>query len=45
MLQSRDIEIHAGEIIDHDLGGRTTLKRGKGLDVTETALARVDHGI
>src|SRR5258705_8807236 len=45
LLQSRDIEIHAGEIIDHDVGGWAALKRGKSFDVTETALARVDRGI
>jgi hypothetical protein len=45
LLQRRDIQIDAGEIIDHNLGGRTALQRGKSLDVTETALARLDHGM
>ena len=43
LLQRRDIQVDAGEIIDHDLGGRTALQRGKSFDVTETALARLDH--
>lgn len=45
MPQSRDIEIDAGQVIDHDVGGRAALKRGKSFDVTEAALARVDRGI
>ncbi len=43
MLHRRDIEIHAGEIVEYHPGGRTGLEGGESFDIAETALAGFNH--
>jgi hypothetical protein len=45
LFEGGDIELHSGEVIEHNLIRRASLKLGEGFHVTQTPLARFDHRV